>query len=150
MSSTQPIIPHLVVDGAAAAITFYARAFGAVERYRLVESQGRIAHAELTLQGATFRLADEYADQGHVGPKSLGGSSCTLSVYVADVDRMVAQALAAGASAERPTSDEFYGERVASLRDPFGHRWSLRQVIEQVSPETIQQRFAALVQQGQS
>ena len=143
------IVPYLIVDGAAAAIDFYVRAFGAVERYRLTEPSGRIAHAEMTLNGAPVMLADEYPDQGHVGPTHLGGSGCVLSLYVADVDGSVAQALAADATLERPARDEFYGERVASLRDPFGHRWSLHQTLEPLSTEIIQQRFAALLQGGQ-
>jgi PhnB protein len=143
--TSHPIIPYLIVDGAAAAIDFYTRAFGAVERYRLAEPNGRIAHAELALEGASFMLADEYPEQAHLGPKRLGGSSCSLALHVADVERSVARALDAGASLERATRDEFYGERVGLISDPFGHRWSLRQVLESLSPDAITQRFHALL-----
>jgi uncharacterized glyoxalase superfamily protein PhnB len=141
-----PLVPYLIVDGCAAALDFYARALGAIERYRLEEPNGRVAHAELELQGAPLMLADEYPEQGYLGPRRLGGSSCSLALYVADADAAVAQAVAAGATLERATRDEFYGERVGEIRDPFGYRWSLHEVRVEVSAETIKQRFAELTQ----
>jgi PhnB protein len=146
--SADQLTPHLIVDGAAAAIEFYKRAFGATELYRLAEPSGRIGHAELRVEGALLALADEYPEHGHVGPARLGGSGCSLSLQVADVDAVVARAIEAGATAERPITDEFYGDRVGWLRDPFGHRWSVRTAREQLTTETIKQRFDAMIRSG--
>jgi PhnB protein len=142
------IIPYLIVSGAEAAIDFYVKGFGAVEKTRLVGRDRRIGHAELTIGGAQFMLADEFPEQGHVGPITRGGVSCSFSMQVGDVDVFVARALAAGAKLERPIKDEFYGERVGWVIDPFGHRWSFHQPIEAVSSDTMKQRFEALADQG--
>jgi PhnB protein len=137
-------VPHLIVHDAAAALAFYAGAFGAVETLRLTEPGGRIGHAELAIGKAQFFLAAEYPELGFVGPKALGGTPVSISVFVEDVDELVARATAAGAELLRPVTDEFYGDRVASLRDPFGHRWSFHTRIEEVGPEEMQRRMAAL------
>lgn len=140
-----PLIPHLIVAGAARAIEFYVRGLGAVEVYRLTEPSGRVGHAELTLEGARFMLADEYPEMNRVGPQGQAKTSSSLSIYVPDVDARVAQALAAGAVIERPIQDEFYGDRVGLICDPFGHHWALHTPLEDVSAETVQQRFAELM-----
>lgn len=134
-------IPYLVVHDGVAAITFYARAFGAVETMRLAEPSGRIGHAELTIGRAKFMLADEYPELGIVGPRTVGNTTVSIQVFVEDVDALAAQAVAAGATVERPLKDEFYGDRVVMLRDPFGHRWSFSTRIEEVSPEEMQRRM---------
>jgi PhnB protein len=148
-STSQPgaLIPYLIVDGAAVAIDFYVQVFGAVEIYRLVGRDGRVGHAELTIGGAQLSLADEYPEIGHVGPIKRGGTSCSLSLCVDDVDAMVERAVRAGAKLERPIIDEFYGERVGWIHDPFGHRWSLRKTIETLTPEMVKKRFDALAEQ---
>lgn len=140
----QPMSAYLVVKGAAAAIAFYTKAFGATELYRLVDpSDGRIGHAELSVEGAIFMVSDEYPDFGALGPISLGGSPVKLHIYVADVDARVATAVAAGATLLRPVKDEFFGDRVGQLADPFGHIWILSTHKEDVSPEEMQRRFNA-------
>lgn len=141
------LIPYLIVDGAAAAIDFYVQVFRAIETYRLVGRDGRVGHAELTIGSAQLSLADEYPEIGHIGPLKRGGTSCSLSMRVDDVDVMVERAVRAGAKLERPIVDEFYGERVGWIHDPFGHRWSLRKTIEALTPEMVKQRFDALADQ---
>ena len=143
-TKTQTLIPSLSVNGGAAAIDFYKRAFGAKELHRLEGEAGKIAHAELELNGSVLMLADEYPEWGFVGPKTLGGSPCTLTLYVDDVDAFADRACAAGAVVERPASDEFYGDRVARLRDPFGHRWSIHTRKETLTEAQIRERFAKL------
>ncbi|NMO23057.1 VOC family protein [Pyxidicoccus fallax] len=139
------LLPYLVVKNAPAAIAFYTRAFGATEVLRLTEPSGRIGHAELSLHGSRLFLADEYPEYGVVGPQSRGGATSSLNLYVEDVDTAARRALEAGAELERPIKDEFYGDRVAHLRDPFGHRWALSTRVEDVSAEEMQRRFAKLV-----
>ena len=143
-TSPQRLIVHLSVRDAARAIEFYVRALGAAEEFRLTEPGGKVGHAELTVGGARFMIADEYPDHGFLGPESLGGTTVTLSLAVDDADAAAARAIAAGAPLLRPIKTEFFGERVASLRDPFGHRWSLTQVVETVAPDEMQRRFAAM------
>ena len=142
---THSITPNLVVDGGVAAIDFYVRALSARELYRLEGPAGKIAHAELEIGGSVFAIADEYPDYGFVSPKRHQGSSTSLSVYVPDVDRVAAQAVAAGAKLERPIVDEFHGDRVASLLDPFGHRWSIHTRLEKLSSDDIKRRYAELM-----
>ncbi|AEI68908.1 VOC family protein [Corallococcus macrosporus] len=135
----------LVLKDAPAALDFYARAFGATEKYRLVEPSGRVGHAEMDLGGVTLMLADEYPEYGIVGPQSRGGTTCSLNLRVEDVDAAAQRAIDAGATLERPIQNEFYGERAAHLRDPFGHRWALNARVEDVSPEEMQRRFTELL-----
>lgn len=143
--SKQPALTtHLVVDDGAGAIDFYARVFGARERYRLRQPDGRVGHAELELGGTIVALADEFPEMDILGPKRRGGTSASLALDVADVDAVAARAVAAGAVLERPIADEFYGKRVAWLRDPYGHRWSLQAHIEDVTPEEMQRRLDAM------
>jgi PhnB protein len=142
----QGITPYLIVRGAARAIDFYVRGFGAVETLRLVEpGKERVGHAELTIANAQVMLADEHPELGLVGPETRGGSSAMFSLHVEDVDAFAKRAVAAGAVLEGPVKDEFYGDRVASLRDPFGHRWSFHQRIEEVSNEEVKRRYAKLI-----
>lgn len=143
-SKHQALIPHLIVDRGTAAIEFYQRAFNARELYRLNEPDGRVAHAELEVAGCLFMLADEYPNLKCLGPRSLGGTPCALTLYVDDVDAAVARAVNAGAELERPIQDEFYGDRVGALRDPFGHRWSLHTRRETLSGDEIKARYAKL------
>jgi PhnB protein len=138
----QPMAPHLVVKGASRAIEFYVKAFDAKELYRLAEPSGKVGHAELTINGGRFMLADEYPDFGALSPATLGGSAVTIHLYVPDVDKWVARAVEAGASVLRPLRDEFYGDRVAMLACPFGHKWHLATHKEDVSIEEMQRRMA--------
>jgi len=136
----QSLFAYLVVAGAARALDFYARAFGAKEHYRL-EMGDRIGHAEFGFEGVTVMLSDEFPELGFAAPT--GMTAVSIMVYVADVDALSERAVAAGASLEKPIRDEFYGDRVASLRDPFGHRWLLHSRREIVTPEEMKRRMAA-------
>ncbi|NOK02865.1 MULTISPECIES: VOC family protein [Myxococcus] len=136
----------LVTKDAPAALDFYTRAFGAQEKYRLTEPSGRVGHAEMDLGGVTLMLADEYPEYDILSPQSRGGTTCSLNLRVDDVDAAAQRAIDAGATLERPIQDEFYGDRSAHLRDPFGHRWALNARIENVSPEEMQRRFTQMFQ----
>jgi len=135
--------PYLIVKGASGAIAFYAKAFDAKELYRLAEPNGKIGHAEMEIGKARFMLADEYPDFGALSPITIGGSPVSIHLYVADVDGTVARAVAAGATLLRPVTDEFFGDRVGLLTDPFGHKWHLASRKENVSPEEMQKRMNA-------
>jgi uncharacterized glyoxalase superfamily protein PhnB len=123
--SAQTITAYLSVRNAAAALTFYVEAFGAVELSRLVGDDGRIGHAEIMIGDSKLMLADEYPEIDVVGPETRGGPTCSFTIEVPDVDASVARAVAAGAVVERPVADEFHGNRMGWVRDPFGHRWTL-------------------------
>jgi PhnB protein len=135
--------PYLVVKGATEAISFYQQAFGARELFRLTEPSGKVGHAELELGGSQFMLADEYPDFGALSPVTLNGTPVSIHLYVADVDEVAARAVAHGATLLRPLSDEFFGDRVALIVDPFGHKWHLATRKEDVSYEEMQRRMTA-------
>jgi PhnB protein len=136
------VTPYLIVKGGAQALEFYSRAFGASERLRL-ERSGRIGHAEITIGDSCVMLADEHPEIGALGPTTVGGTPVSLHLYVEDVDAVVACAVAAGATLTRPVADQFYGDRVGGITDPFGHRWSIVTHKEDLSPEELQRRAAA-------
>jgi PhnB protein len=144
MNEIHEVYPYLRVSDANAAIDFYARAFGAKELLRLTEPGGRIGHAEIKIGPATLMLADEYPEQGILGPRALGGTTFSLHVHVGDVDAAFEQAVKAGATVVRPLKDQFYGERSGTVRDPFGHEWLLGGHLEDVSSEEMQRRYTAL------
>jgi len=142
------ITPYLIISGAAAAIDFYKQAFGATEVLRMPDPSGqKIGHAELKIGDASFMLADEYPDMGHRSPASLGGTPVSMLVYVENVDQVVAQALAAGATELRPVADQFYGDRVGMVADPFGHVWSIATHVEDVPSDELLLRAAAAFEQ---
>ena len=134
------VTPYLIVDDANAAIKFYGRAFGAVEKFRMDMPGNRVGHAELQIGDSVVMLADEFPDMGHLGPKSRGGPTCSLLVYVEDVDSAFNKAINAGATQQRPLENQFWGDRMGTLTDPFGHQWSLATHVEDVPPEEMQQR----------
>jgi PhnB protein len=138
------ITPYLIVDGAAAAIEFYKAAFGATERFRLDAPGGRIGHAELAIGDSIIMLADEHPEMGARGPRTVGGSPVGIHVYLADVDAAAKRAVAGGGKLTRPVADQFYGDRLGTLEDPFGHIWHISTHIEDVSPEEIGRRAAAM------
>ena len=138
------VTPYLAIDGAAAAIDFYKKAFGATERMRMGGPGGKIGHAEIEIEGGLIMLADEYPDMDFRSPKTLGGSPVTVHMYVADVDAFCARAAAAGATVVRAVVDQIYGDRSCQLKDPFGHTWSIATHVEDVSPEEMQKRAAKL------
>ncbi len=137
------VVPYLCVNGASAAIAFYGDVFGATERIRMPEPDGRIGHAEIEIGTAVIMLSDEYPEMDIRAPKSVGGTPVTISVYVEDVDGVFRRAIDAGATVRRPVRDQFYGDRAGQFEDPFGHRWSVATRIEDVSPEEMAKRGAA-------
>jgi PhnB protein len=140
--------PYLCVKGASDAIAFYVQAFGAVETMRLAEPDGRIGHAEIKIGDAPLMLSDEHPEEGVLSPATLGGSPVAMHLYVADVDAFAARAVAAGAKLLRPIADQFYGDRSAVLRDPFGHQWFFATRKEDVDSAEMQRRYDALLAQG--
>ena len=142
------VTPYLSINGAAKAIAFYKRAFGATELFRLAAPGGEIGHAEIKIGNSAIMLADPYETGAFRNPQSLGGSSVGLHVYVEDVDSMFAQAVQAGAKVVRPLEDQFYGDRSATLEDPFGHVWFLSTRKEDLTPEEINKRAEALFKQN--
>ncbi len=137
------VTPHLVAQDAAAALAFYVRAFGAVERYRLVEPSGKIGHAEIAVGDAVVMVCDEYPDFGAVGPAAYGGSPIKLLIYVDDCDAVVGRAVEAGATLLRPVKDQFHGDRSGMVVDPAGFTWTIATRREDVSPDEMQRRFTA-------
>ena len=123
---TQPALtPHLVCDGAADAIAFYARAFGAEEMMRLAGPDGKLMHGAITINGALVMLVDEMKDMGALGPNALGGTPVTLHLHVADADAAIDRAAQAGATVVMPATDMFWGDRYGQVKDPWGHVWSI-------------------------
>jgi uncharacterized glyoxalase superfamily protein PhnB len=147
MSEIHEVYPYLRVHNSAEAIDFYARAFGATELFRLTEPSGRIGHAEIKIGPATVMLSDEYPEHGITGPRALGGTTFSIHLHVADVDKAFAQALEAGATVVRPLKDQFYGERSGTVRDPFGHEWLLGGHLENVSTAEMQRRYTEILKQ---
>jgi PhnB protein len=137
------VVPYLCVDGASAAIDYYCKVFGATERMRMPEPDGRLGHAELEIGTAMIMLSDEYPDLGVRSPKTIGGTPVTISLYVEDVDKVFARAIEGGATALRPVKDQFYGDRSGQFEDPFGHRWSVATHIEDVTAAEMAERAAA-------
>jgi len=142
------VTPYLFVKGAASAIDYYKKVFGAQEIVRLNAPNGLIGHAELRIGDSMVMLSDENPQWGNKSPQTLGGSATSLHVYVEDVDAVVQGALDAGAQLIRPVKDQFYGDRSGSLLDPFGHLWSVATHIEDVSPEEIKKRMIAVMSQA--
>lgn len=140
------VTPYLIVDGADAAIRFYGAAFGATEVLRMPMGD-RIAHAEIRIGDSHVMLADEHPDQGHLSPTSRGGPTGSLMIYLPDVDAAFARAVAAGGKALRQPEDQFWGDRMGVLQDPFGHQWSLATHVEDVSGEEMGRRMAEAFQQ---
>jgi len=138
------VTPYLMVRDAQRALAFYRDAFGAAELMRF-EAGGRIAHAEVKIGDSHVMLADENPDEGFVGPQTLGGAGMSLMLYVDDVDATFARALAAGATQRRAVADQFYGDRVGTLADPFGHVWSIATHQEDVSIDEAKRRMTELM-----
>ena len=135
------VTPYLIVDDAAAAIAFYARAFGATELFRLPMGD-KVGHAEIMIGNSHVMLSDEWPDMNIRGPKSRGGPTASLMVYVDDVDAMFKQAVDAGATVERGVENQFWGDRTGTVVDPYGHRWMLATHVEEVPPEELERRMA--------
>ena len=142
------LFAYLCVSDSARAIAFYSTVFGATEKFRLTEPDGRIGHAELDFDGVTVMLSDEYPELNIVGPIRLQGTSVTIHLHVDDADAVIARAVDAGATLDMAPRDQFYGERSGVIRDPFGHRWNIGHSIEALTPEEMQRRYTALMEAG--
>lgn len=141
------LTPYLVMEGAAQALEYYKKAFGATELFRM-EHDGKIAHAEMKIGDSPFMVSDEHPEMGFKGPKSLGGSAVGLMIYVDDVDTIFKQAIEAGGVEKKAVQDQFYGDRSGTLTDPFGHVWTVATHKEDVSPEEMDKRMAAMAAGG--
>jgi PhnB protein len=136
------VSPYLIIDGASDAIDFYKDVFGASERMRIGAPGGKVGHAELAIGNSVIMLADEYPEMDAVGPKTVGGTPVTMSVYVENVDATFDRAVKAGAKAQRPVENQFYGDRSGQFLDPFGHKWHVASHIEDVPPDEMAKRAA--------
>jgi PhnB protein len=134
------ITPYITVKGASAAIDFYKKAFGAEESYRLDGPDGKVMHAEIRIGGAPIMLHDEMPDWKALSPQTIGDTASSLMLYVTDADAVVKRAVDAGATLTMEVADQFYGDRCGSIKDPFGHKWSIATHIEDVSNEEIGKR----------
>ncbi|HKY30146.1 MAG TPA: VOC family protein [Pyrinomonadaceae bacterium] len=137
------VTPYLIIDGASAAIDFYKKAFGATELFRM-EHEGKIGHAEIKIGDSPVMLSDEQPQIGYKGPKSMGGTPVSLMIYVDDVDTVYKRAIESGGVEVKALQDQFYGDRSGTLTDPFGHVWTVATHKEDVTPDEIEKRLAAM------
>jgi len=136
------VTPYLTLDDARAALDFYKAAFGATEIVRM-EMGGKIGHAEIRIGDSVVMLSDEWPGHGKLSPKTRGGPTAGLMIYLPDVDAAYQRALDAGATAERPVEDQFYGDRSGSVLDPFGVSWMLSTHVEDVAEDEMKRRMDA-------
>jgi PhnB protein len=139
------ITPYLAVDGAAEAIEYYKKAFGAKERGRMDVPGGKIGHAELEIGDSLVMLSDALPQFSTRSPKELGGTSVSVHMYVEDVDAVVKQAIEAGATVTAEVADQFWGDRFGIVQDPFGHQWTISTHVEDVPPEEMAERAKAAI-----
>ena len=137
------VTPYLIVSGASDAIAFYKKALGAQEVMRLADPGGKVHHAEFKIGDSRIMLADEHPEIQALSPKTVGGSPVSIHLYVEDVDAAVERAVAAGAKLVRPVADQFYGDRVGGIEDPFGYRWFIATRKEDLTMDEIRRRAAA-------
>ena len=137
------VSPALAIDGAAEAIDFYKRAFGAKERFRMPAPDGKIAHAELEIGDSVVMLSDPFPHSTVKPPTQLGGTSVGVFVYVEEVDAVFQQAVDAGATVTMEVANQFWGDRFGTVTDPFGHVWSVATHVEDVPPEEMAERAKA-------
>jgi PhnB protein len=142
------VTPYLIVDGATRALAWYTQAFNAREFMRISSPGDRIGHAEIEIGDSRIMLADESPAHDAKSPGAFGGSPVSLHLYVSDVDAIIAQAVAAGATIKAQPENKFYGDRMGTLMDPFGHTWYIATHIEDVAAEEIERRVAAMFNPG--
>ena len=135
--------PYLVITDAGKAIEFYKVAFGATESMRLATPDGKVMHAEIKIGDSPIMLCDECPDWNAFSPQTIGGTAVSIMLYVEDVDSVVNRAVAAGAKLLMPVEDQFWGDRMGTVSDPFGHKWTVATHTEDVSPEEISTRAKA-------
>jgi PhnB protein len=140
------VTSYLIVHDGAAALDYYKRAFGATELMRMPTPDGRVAHAEIKIGDSIIMLADEFPEMEAISPKTLGGVASGLMIYVPNCDKVFDQAIKAGGTVKRPLQNQFYGDRSGTLMDPFGHKWTVSTHVEDVTPEEIEKRMAAMGQ----
>jgi PhnB protein len=141
------VTPYLIIKGAAAAIDFYKKAFGATEVFRMPDASGKlVGHAEIKIGDSHIMMADEYPEMGYRSPQSLGGTPVSILLYVDEVDATIPRAVAAGAKLVQPIKDQFYGDRSGTLHDPFGHVWTVATHKKDVSPEEMMEHAGGAVQ----
>ena len=138
------LVPYLCAKGAADAIDFYKKAFGATEVWRMAGPDGKVMHADMKIGDLPFMISDEFPEHGAVSPHTLGGAAVMLALTVDDVDAIFAQAVAAGATVQKPVALQFYGHRTGYVLDPFGYRWGISTVVEKLTPEEMQARATKL------
>jgi len=138
------ITPYLIVKGAAAAIDFYRQAFGATEIMRMPMPDGRIGHAELRIGDSFVMLADEFPEAEAISPNTLGGTTVGLMIYVEDAYAVFNKAVSLGAKVKKPIADQFYGDRNGTLEDAWGHKWTISTHVEDVAPDEMERRLAAM------
>jgi PhnB protein len=136
--------PYLIVNDAAGAIDFYKQAFGATEIMRMAPPGGKIGHAEIQIGDSRIMLADEFPQWDARSPQSVGGTPVSVMLYLEDADAVVTRAVSLGAKLLMPVKDQFYGDRSGTISDPFGHKWTIATHQEDLSPEELQTRAAAL------
>jgi PhnB protein len=142
------VTAYLIVNGAAEALDFYKRVFGATERMRMPSPGGKIGHAEISIGDSVVMLADEHPEMGARGPRAVGGTPVSLMVYVPNADETTRAAVSAGARILRPVEDKFYGDRSGTIEDPFGHQWHISTHVEDVPEDEMQRRAAAMAKGG--
>ena len=140
----QVLSPHLVCAGAADAIAFYKKAFGATEMVRMPGKDGKLMHACVEVCGSSVMLADEMREWGALSPKTLKGTPVTIHLYVDDVDQFVKRAVKAGATVKMPVADMFWGDRYGVIEDPFGHRWSIATHQRAVTDKEMREAMKAM------
>ena len=141
------LTPYLICKDASRAIAFYTKVLGATEKMRMPTPDGRVGHAELRFGESMIMLADEHPEMGFRSPQAIGGSPVSLHLYVENVDGVFQRAIASGAKERQPVENKFYGDRSGTIEDPFGHVWTLATRVEDVPPEEMEKRAAALSSQ---
>jgi PhnB protein len=142
------VTPYLVIRGAAKAIEYYKKVFGATVVVRMDQPDGKVGHAELQIGDSRIMLSEENPSmgQGHVSASAIGASPVSLYLYIPDVDRVVERAVDEGAKVLKPVQDQFYGDRNGFIQDPFGHLWGVATHIEDVSPKDMAERAKKVMQ----
>jgi PhnB protein len=142
------VTPHLVIRGAAEAIEFYKRAFGAVELMRMAMPDGKVSHAEIRIGDSPVMISDEFPEWGSVSPQSLGGCPGGVFLYVDNVDEVFDRAVGAGAEVKMAVADQFWGDRFGKVVDPYGHLWAIATHVEDLTPDEISARAAQFMAQA--